>query len=198
MSDTSSVAKPETPAQPAAATRNTASPMRWLPLGIFVVLIGFLAAGLSLKPKEVPSPLINQPLPAFNLPTLAQPSRSLSPQDLRGQVWVLNVWASWCVACQSEHPVLVDFAKRNSVPLIGLNYKDRRDDALRWLGKYGDPYRTSLSDTDGRVGIELGVYGVPETFVIDRDGVIRYKQIGEVTPQVLRDTILPLLEKLGA
>lgn len=198
MSDTSSAAKPAAPVESAGATRGTASSMRWLPLVIFLVLMGFLAAGLSLKPKEVPSPLINKPLPAFNLPTLAQPQRSLSPQDLRGQVWLLNVWASWCVACQAEHPVLVEFSRRHAVPLIGLNYKDRRDDALRWLGKYGDPYRASLSDTDGRVGIELGVYGVPETFVIDRDGVIRYKQIGEVTPQVLRDTILPLLEKLGA
>lgn len=198
MSDTSSAAKPAAPVESAGATRGTAGSMRWLPLVIFLVLMGFLAAGLSLKPKEVPSPLINKPLPAFNLPTLAQPQRSLSPQDLRGQVWLLNVWASWCVACQAEHPVLVEFSRRHAVPLIGLNYKDRRDDALRWLGKYGDPYRASLSDTDGRVGIELGVYGVPETFVIDRDGVIRYKQIGEVTPQVLRDTILPLLEKLGA
>jgi cytochrome c biogenesis protein CcmG/thiol:disulfide interchange protein DsbE len=154
--------------------------------------------GLQLKPREVPSPLLNKAMPVFSLPTLAQPAQSLSPQDLRGQVWLLNVWASWCVACQSEHPLLVDFSKRHAVPLIGLNYKDRRDEALRWLGRYGDPYRSSLSDTDGRVGIELGVYGVPETFVIDREGVIRYKHIGAVTPEALRDVILPLLGKLGA
>ena len=172
--------------------------LRWLPLAAFAVLVGFLGVGLQLKPREVPSPLINRPMPAFTLPTLAQPAQSLSPQDLRGQVWLLNVWASWCVACQAEHPVLVAFAKRHPVPLMGLNYKDRRDEALRWLGKYGDPYRASLSDTDGRVGIELGVYGVPETYVIDRDGVIRYKHIGAVTPELLETTILPLLGKLGA
>jgi cytochrome c biogenesis protein CcmG/thiol:disulfide interchange protein DsbE len=171
--------------------------LRWLPLAVFAVLLGFLGIGLQLKPREVPSPLINRPVPAFSLPTLAQPAQSLSPQDLRGRVWLLNVWASWCVACQQEHPVLVDFSKRHAVPLLGLNYKDRRDEALRWLGKYGDPYRASLSDTDGRVGIELGVYGVPETFVIDREGVIRYKHIGAVTPEALTGIILPLLEKLG-
>lgn len=172
--------------------------LRWLPLVAFAVLVGFLGIGLQLKPREVPSPLINRPMPAFSLPTLAQPVQSMSPQDLRGQVWLLNVWASWCVACQAEHPVLVAFAKRHTVPLMGLNYKDRRDEALRWLGKYGDPYRASLSDTEGRVGIELGVYGVPETYVIDRDGVIRYKHIGAVTPELLEATILPLLGKLGA
>jgi cytochrome c biogenesis protein CcmG/thiol:disulfide interchange protein DsbE len=172
--------------------------LRWLPLAAFLVLLAFLGIGLQLKPREVPSPLLNKAMPVFSLPTLAQPAQSLSPQDLRGQVWLLNVWASWCVACQSEHPLLVDFSKRHAVPLIGLNYKDRRDEALRWLGRYGDPYRSSLSDTDGRVGIELGVYGVPETFVIDREGVIRYKHIGAVTPEALRDVILPLLGKLGA
>jgi cytochrome c biogenesis protein CcmG/thiol:disulfide interchange protein DsbE len=171
--------------------------LRWMPLALFAVLLAFLGIGLQLKPREVPSPLINKAVPAFSLPTLAQPAQSISAADLRGQVWLLNVWASWCVACQAEHPVLVDFAKRHSVPLLGLNYKDRRDEALRWLGKYGDPYRASLSDTDGRVGIELGVYGVPETFVIDREGVVRYKHIGAVTPEALTDTILPLLGKLG-
>lgn len=172
--------------------------LRWLPLAGFAVLLVFLTVGLGLKPREVPSPLLDRPLPAFTLPTLAAPAQSLSPQDLRGQVWLLNVWASWCVACQQEHPVLVEFAKRETVPLLGLNYKDKREDALRWLGKYGDPYRASLSDMDGRVGIDLGVYGVPETYVIDKQGVIRHKHIGAVTPEALRDTILPLLRKLGA
>lgn len=172
--------------------------LRWLPLAGFAVLLVFLTVGLGLKPREVPSPLLDRPLPAFTLPTLAAPGQSLSPQDLRGQVWLLNVWASWCVACQQEHPVLVEFAKRETVPLLGLNYKDKREDALRWLGKYGDPYRASMSDSDGRVGIDLGVYGVPETYVIDKQGVIRHKHIGAVTPEALRDTILPLLKKLGA
>lgn len=169
----------------------------WLPLGGFVLLVGFLAVGLQRNPREVPSVLINKPLPTFQLATLAAPEKTMTPQDLRGQAWLLNVWASWCVACQAEHPVLVDFAARHQVPLIGLNYKDKREDALRWLGRYGNPYRQSLQDTDGRLGIELGVYGVPETFVIDREGVIRYKHIGAVTPEALRDTLIPLLEKLG-
>ncbi len=169
----------------------------WLPLIGLALLVGFLAVGLKLNPREVPSALVNKPLPVFQLNTLAAPEKIMSPQDMRGQVWLLNVWASWCVACQAEHPVLVDFAAKHQVPLIGLNYKDKRDDALRWLGRYGNPYRQSLSDTDGRVGIELGVYGVPETFVIDRDGLIRYKHIGAVTPESLRDTLLPLLGQLG-
>ena len=169
-----------------------------VPLVCFLVLLGFLAAGLRLKPREVPSPLVNKPVPTFRLPTLADPAQQLSPQDLRGKVWILNVWASWCVACRDEHPVLVDFAKAGLVPLYGLNYKDKRPDALGWLAKFGNPYQQSLSDLDGLVGIDLGVYGVPETFVVDRTGVIRYKHIGPVTPEVLRDTIIPLIGQLGA
>ena len=169
-----------------------------VPLVCFLVLLGFLAAGLRLKPREVPSPLVNKPVPTFRLPTLADPAQLLSPQDLRGKVWILNVWASWCVACRDEHPVLVDFAKAGLVPLYGLNYKDKRPDALGWLAKFGNPYQQSLSDLDGLVGIDLGVYGVPETFVVDRTGVIRYKHIGPVTPEVLRDTIIPLIGQLGA
>lgn len=169
-----------------------------LPLLCFVILVGFLAVGLRLKPREVPSPLVNKPMPVFRLPTLADPDQQLSPQDLRGKVWILNVWASWCVACRDEHPVLVDFAKAGLVPLYGLNYKDKRPDALGWLAKFGNPYQQSLSDVDGLVGIDLGVYGVPETFVVDRNGVIRFKYIGPVTPEVLRDTIIPLIGQLGA
>ncbi len=169
-----------------------------LPLLFFLVLLGFLAVGLRLNPREVPSPLVDRPVPEFRLPTLADPSRQLSPQDLRGKVWMLNVWASWCVACRVEHPVLVELAKTGQVPLYGLNYKDKRPDALGWLEKFGDPYLQSMSDTAGLVGIDLGVYGVPETFVVDRAGVIRYKHIGPVTPEALRDVILPLIGKLGA
>ena len=169
-----------------------------LPLVCFLILVGFLAVGLRLKPREVPSPLVNKPVPVFRLPTLADPQQLLSPQDLRGKVWILNVWASWCVACREEHPVLVDFAKAGLVPLYGLNYKDKRPDALGWLAKFGNPYQQSLSDMDGLVGIDLGVYGVPETFVVDRNGVIRFKYIGPVTPEVLRDTIIPLIGQLGA
>ncbi len=168
-----------------------------LPLLVFVVMVGFLAVGLQLKPREVPSPLINKAAPAFQLPLLAAPDKTLSAQDLRGQVWILNVWASWCVACRVEHPLLVEFAKTTTVPIYGLNYKDKRDDAQRWLANFGDPYKQSLSDTEGLVGIDFGVYGVPETFVIDKVGVIRLKHIGPVTPEVLAGTILPLIKKLG-
>ncbi|MBP6853663.1 MAG: DsbE family thiol:disulfide interchange protein [Rhodoferax sp.] len=169
-----------------------------IPLLIFMVLLGFLGVGLSLKPREIPSPLINKPAPDFSLPTLDAPELKMSTQDLRGKVWILNVWASWCVACRIEHPLLVEFAKTGAAPVYGLNYKDKRDDAIRWLGKFGNPYTRSLSDTEGLVGIDFGVYGVPETFVIDKKGVIRMKHIGPLTPEVLRDDIVPLLRKLGA
>ena len=169
-----------------------------LPLAVFVVMLGFLVVGLSLKPHEIPSPLIDKPAPAFSLPTLDAPQQNLSAQDLRGKVWILNVWASWCVACRIEHPLLVEFSKTGVVPIYGLNYKDKREDAIAWLDKFGNPYTRSLSDTEGLVGIDFGVYGVPETFVIDKNGIIRLKQIGPVTPEVLRDEILPLVRKLGA
>lgn len=170
----------------------------FIPLLIFGVLLGFLAVGLSLNPREIPSPLINKPAPAFSLPALDAPDQKISAQDLRGKVWVLNVWASWCVACRIEHPLLVEFSKAGMVPIYGLNYKDKRDDAIRWLVNFGNPYIRSLSDIDGLVGIDFGVYGVPETFVIDKQGVIRMKHIGPVTPEVLRDEIIPLVRKLGA
>ncbi len=170
---------------------------RFLPLIIFIVLLGFLAVGLGLKPREVPSPLINKPAPAFKLPLLGTPGKQLSQQDLLGQVWMLNVWASWCVACRVEHPLLVDFAKTGAVPIYGLNYKDKSDDAIRWLNNFGNPYKQSLVDAEGLVGIDFGVYGVPETFVIDKAGVIRLKHIGPVTVEVLQGTILPLVKKLS-
>ncbi len=169
-----------------------------LPLVVFVVMLAFLVVGLSLKPHEIPSPLINKPAPAFSLPTLDAPQQNLSAQDLRGKVWILNVWASWCVACRIEHPLLVEFSRTGVVPIYGLNYKDKREDAIAWLNRFGNPYTRSLSDTEGLVGIDFGVYGVPETFVIDKNGIIRFKQIGPVTPEVLRDEILPLVRKLGA
>lgn len=169
-----------------------------VPLAVFAVMLVVLALGLGSNPRDVPSPLIDKPAPAFNLPTLARPEQKLSTQDLRGKVWILNVWASWCVACRVEHPNLVAFAERSAVPLYGLNYKDKREDALRWLGSFGNPYLQSLSDVEGLVGIDFGVYGVPETFVIDQKGVIRLKHTGPLTPEVLRNTILPLIGKLNA
>ena len=171
---------------------------RFLPLILFIVLLFFLGIGLGLKPREVPSPLINKPAPAFSLPLLGQPDKMLAQKDLLGKVWMLNVWASWCVACRVEHPLLVDFAKTGVVPIYGLNYKDKRDDAIRWLNNFGNPYQQSLVDAEGLVGIDFGVYGVPETFVIDKTGVIRLKHIGPVTVDVLQNTILPLVRKLSA
>jgi len=169
-----------------------------VPMGILLVLLYFLRAGLSLNPKEVPSPLIGKPAPAFSLPRLDQSEQRISRDDLRGQVWMLNVWASWCVACRQEHPLLVQYAKQSKVPIYGLNYKDERAAGMKWLADFGNPYTASISDRDGRVGIDFGVYGVPETFVIDREGVIRYKQIGPLTPELLRDTIEPLLQQLNS
>ena len=167
------------------------------PLGIFIVLALFLGIGLRLDPREVPSPLIDKPAPAFNVSLLSKPDVTMGKQDLAGKVWLLNVWASWCVACRDEHPVLVEFAKRGVVPVYGLNYKDQRPAAFSWLRQGGNPYVDSFFDADGRIGIDYGVYGVPETFVIDREGVIRYKHIGALTPEVLRDKIEPLVRKLN-
>ena len=167
-----------------------------VPLGIFIVLLLFLAVGLRLDPRKVPSPLIDKPAPAFTLPRLDDPQQRVSQKDLLGKVWLLNVWASWCVSCREEHPVLVEFAKKNVVPIYGLNYKDERKDALAWLAQFGNPYTVSIMDADGRVGIDYGVYGVPETYVIDKQGVIRYKQIGPITPELLDAKILPLVRKL--
>ena len=168
----------------------------FLPLGIFLVLSVFLAVGLKLDPREVPSPLIDKPAPPFRLALLQDPDKTLTPGDLKGKVWILNVWASWCVPCLQEHPLLVELSRQNLVPIYGLNYKDGRDNALAWLNKHGNPYTLSAMDADGRVGIDYGVYGVPETYVIDKDGVIRFKQIGPVTPKVLEQKILPLVRKL--
>jgi cytochrome c biogenesis protein CcmG/thiol:disulfide interchange protein DsbE len=167
-----------------------------IPLALFGVLAWFLGAGLKLDPKEVPSPLIGKPAPAFSLVRLDDAATTITREDLLGKVWLLNVWASWCVACREEHPALVEFARRKVVPLYGLNYKDQRADGLAWLAKMGNPYDASLFDANGKVGIDYGVYGVPETFVIDRQGVVRYKHIGPLTPEVLRDRIEPLLKSL--
>ena len=172
--------------------------MRFWPFAVFVVLAAFLYVGLSLDPHEVPSPLIDKPAPAFTLPQLHEPAKQFSSQDMKGQVWLLNVWASWCVSCKVEHPVFMALARQNIVPIYGLDYKDKREAGMAWLQEGGNPYVLSLSDMDGRVGIDYGVYGVPETYVIDKQGVIRYKQIGPVTQQSLREKILPLVAELQA
>jgi cytochrome c biogenesis protein CcmG/thiol:disulfide interchange protein DsbE len=168
----------------------------FLPLAVLAVVVGFLGVGLKLDPREVPSPLIGKAAPPFSLPVLHEPAKTVSNTDFKGQVWMLNVWASWCVSCREEHPVLVELSKQKIVPIIGLNYKDQSDDARAWLKQFGDPYAMSLVDAKGKIGIDYGVYGVPETYLIDRDGVIRYKKIGPVTPDTVREKILPLVKQL--
>ena len=187
-----------------------------IPLAVFLVLVVFLAVGLKRDPREVPSPLVGKPAPEFRLDTLT-PDKQFSPADMRGQVWLLNVWASWCVSCRAEHPLLVAFAKQGGLPIVGLNYKELRGDgeidmkkvpageepalvrqrAGAWLARHGDPYALSVLDMDGRVGIDYGVYGVPETYLIDKKGIIRFKQIGPITPEALEQKILPLARQLA-
>jgi cytochrome c biogenesis protein CcmG, thiol:disulfide interchange protein DsbE len=187
-------------------------------LGAFIALVVLLAVGLNLNPREVPSPLVGKPAPAFKLAVLGKDGATMSPEDMKGKVWLLNVWASWCVSCRQEHPVLVDFSRRgNGTPIVGLNYKELRGDgaidmrripaeqevplalqrASEWLHAHGDPYFLTVMDIDGRVGIDYGVYGVPETYVIDKAGIIRLKHTGPVSPQILSDKILPLVAELS-
>ena len=167
-----------------------------IPIAIFVALVALLGVGLKLDPREVPSPLIGKPAPHFELPQLRETTGTFTERDMRGKVWLLNVWASWCVSCREEHPVLLDLAASGAVPIYGLNYKDKREDGLAWLKGMGDPYKLSIYDFDGRVGIDYGVYGVPETYVIDKAGVIRYKRIGPLTPQIVKEKVLPLVREL--
>ena len=186
-------------------------------LGAFAALVALLAVGLNLNPRDVPSPLVGKPAPAFNLNVLATPDKTLGPKDMQGKVWLLNVWSSWCVSCRQEHPVLVEFSKKVNVPLVGLNYKEVRGDgnfdmskmpadeekklafqrANQWLAQHGNPYTLTVMDLDGRVGIDYGVYGVPETYVIDKAGIIRMKHTGPISPEVLSKKIMPLLAELN-
>lgn len=188
----------------------------WI-LGGFAALVALLAIGLNLNPRDVPSPLVGKPAPAFTLNVLAKPETTLSPKEMQGKVWLLNVWSSWCVSCRQEHPVLVEFSKKVDTPLIGLNYKEVRGDggfdmskmgadeerklaferANKWLSDHGDPYTLTVMDLDGRVGIDYGVYGVPETYVIDKTGLIRMKHTGPITPEVLSQKIMPIVAELN-
>ena len=168
----------------------------YIPFLVFVVIGVFLAIGLTMDPREIPSPLIGKPVPEFSLPPVKGGTLGLASADLRSEVSIVNVFASWCVACREEHPVLMGIQKKGIVPLHGINYKDKPDDARAWLDEMGDPYTRTGADISGRVAIDWGVYGVPETFVIDRNGHIVYKKIGAVTPELLRDTIMPLVVKL--
>ena len=167
-----------------------------LPLVLFIVLVVFLAIGLTRDPHEIPSPLVNKPAPTFALPQLSDPQKRFKSEEMRGKVWLLNAWASWCLPCQEEHPALLQLAQSGVVPVYGLNYKDEREKALAWLDELGDPYTLIVSDTDGRVAIDYGIYGVPETFLIDRNGVIRYKQTGPLTEEIVQKKIIPLVKEL--
>ncbi len=167
-----------------------------LPLAIFVVVVGFLAVGLTLNPREVPSPLVGKPAPDFSLPQLHDQEKVFSSNELRGKVWLLNFWASWCGGCKDEHPLLMQLAQSGEVPIYGMDYKDRREDALTWLRQWGNPYPVIAVDESGRIGINFGVYGVPETYVIDKAGVIRYKQIGPLREDTVQGKILPLVREL--
>lgn len=169
-----------------------------IPFTLFLVVVGFLAVGLRLNPREIPSPLVGKAAPVFSLPQLHEEGKTFSPSEMAGQVWLLNFWASWCGGCKTEHPVLMQLAKSGAVPIYGMDYKDKRDEALTWLTQWGNPYPIVGVDEVGRVGIDYGVYGVPETYVIDKQGVIRYKQIGPLNEEVLANKILPLVKELQA
>lgn len=168
-----------------------------IPLVLFLVLVVFLAIGLSRDPREIPSALVNKPAPTFRLPQLHDQTKTFSAADMQGKVWLMNVWASWCIACRDEHPHLFEYAKSGVAPIIGLNYKDRREDALGWLAELGDPYELSAVDLEGRVAMDYGVYGAPETYVIDKSGTIRLKHVGPVTPGVWSQKVLPLIQELN-
>ena len=167
-----------------------------VPLGIFAALVAFLWVGLGKDPSLLPSPLINKPAPAFRVAQLQEPNSQIGNADMLGKVWLLNVWASWCASCRQEHPLFMELQRTRLVPIYGLNYKDKREDGMNWLRQFGDPYVVSAFDVDGRVGIDYGVYGVPETYVIDRQGIIRYKHVGPVTMDALQTRILPLVKEL--
>jgi cytochrome c biogenesis protein CcmG/thiol:disulfide interchange protein DsbE len=189
----------------AAASASIAAPERrtsaWrfaIPLAVFAVIVFFLYRGLWHDPREVPSVLIEKPAPAFTLPVLGDPAKTFSPAEYKGKVWLLNVWGSWCVSCQVEHPTLLALRSMNVVPIVGFDWKDKPDAAIKWLAQQGgDPYALSVTDLDGRVAIDYGVYGAPETFVIDRNGIIRYKHIGPLDDRSVKDKILPIVQKLS-
>lgn len=183
------------------AQNGSRSGRRWkpatlIPLGIFLVMVVFLGIGLTMDPKLVPSPLIGKSVPEFSLPPVKGRTLGLKTEDLKGQVSMVNVFASWCVACRQEHPLLLALSRQGVVPIHGLNYKDQPDDAAAWLDELGDPYTRTGADRDGMVGIDWGVYGVPETFIIDKQGTIAYKHIGPIQPKDWEETLLPLINRL--
>ncbi len=167
-----------------------------LPLFIFVAFIVLLISGIGKDPSRIPSPLINKPAPEFALPTLYEPDRIVRKQDLLGKYYLLNVWGSWCPSCRVEHPVIMELARSGTIPVYGLNWKDEPENAKAWLLRFGDAYTDILVDYDGRTAIDFGVYGAPESFVIDQKGIIRHKVVGEMTPQIVQNELLPLIKKM--
>ena len=182
--------------EPAAASSTFLRPAFLAPLAVFAAIAGLLAVGLTLNPREIPSPLIGKPVPQFELPPVRGRTLGLQTSNLKGEVSIVNVFASWCVSCKEEHPVFMQMQRERLVPIHGLNYKDQPEDAQKWLDDMGDPYTRTGADIDGRVAIEWGVYGVPETFLIDREGRIAYKHIGPVTPKLLDETLRPMIARL--
>lgn len=172
--------------------------LTFLPLLGFVAIAVFLWRGLQLDPSRLPSPLVDKQAPATSVATLSEPGEIFTNDKMAGEVWVLNVWASWCASCIQEHPLLVSLSSSFDIPIVGLNYKDTPPEASRWLERYGDPYEFVLDDRDGTVGIDWGVYGVPETFVIDHLGQVRYKHIGALDGEDITQTLIPVIEQLQA
>ncbi len=171
---------------------------RWIPLLVFAILVGFFAKGLLLNPREVPSPFIGKPAPAFTLPLVGNANASFSPADMKGKVWLLNVWAPWCVSCRQEHGVLMELARSQPVPIVGLNWKDKEREAAQLLAEHGSPYVAVPDDLTGKTGIDYGVTGTPETYVVDKAGIIRMKHIGPISPEVWKEKFEPKLKELGA
>ena len=172
--------------------------IRYLPIAAFVILLALLAFGLTNDPRDIPSPLVGKPVPEFTLPKLYDSEKTTSPAEMKGEVWMLNVFASWCVSCKAEHAVVSQFVKDSGLKVMGLNYKDESPDAKAWLAEHGNPYAMIAVDLDGRVGIDWGVYGVPESYLIDKKGVIRHKFTGPITPQIVEETLKPMLKQLRA
>jgi len=169
-----------------------------LPLAVFLALVSLLAIGLTRDPRLVPSPLVGQPAPDFSLTDLEQPKRTVTRADLVGETFLLNVWATWCVSCRAEHEVLMQIAQQGEVPIYGLNYKDDREEAVRWLTRLGNPYAGNLYDPEGLVGLDLGVYGTPESFLVDQKGIIVHKHVGPITPEIWQEEIRPIIDAVKA
>ncbi|HSQ23054.1 MAG TPA: DsbE family thiol:disulfide interchange protein [Pyrinomonadaceae bacterium] len=174
-----------------------------IPLVLFIGLAAFLLVGLNRDPRELPSPLINKTAPDFQLQQLKEPAKTLSAKDLRGKVWLLNFWGTWCIACREEHPRLIEYAKTKAVPIYGVDYKyandstDERAAAIQFLAEVGNPYTATVYDPEGRTSIDYGVYGAPESYLIDKNGVVRFKQIGPITDEVWNNKIVPLARQLN-